>query len=304
MADMDFLSDILNTINLTSSVYFEKRFYGNWGMSMDKSPFGQFHCVTRGSCTLKINSKDEIILLSTGDVVMFPFGHAHLIADSAECNIVNGKNVYEAHLAKQDIFTQGDEKTTLICGHFEFEKNFPHPLIKSLPDMILIRSDNHASNIMIDIVKEISLENSQKSPGYQSVIHKLAEILFIKVLRHYAIVSNQKIEFLKVFNDKGISEVLNKLHNKPDHDWNLDLLAKISGNSRTSFINKFKKITGLTPIQYLTNWRLLKARNMIKSTDIPLSNVGREVGYNSEVSFSRAFKRQFNTTPGRIRKST
>ena len=300
---MDFLSDILNTINLTSSVYFEKRFYGNWGMRMEKSPYGQFHCVTRGNCILKINSKDETILLSNGDIVMFPFGHPHIIAESEECNIVNGKKIYEAHLAEQDIFTQGDERTSLICGHFEFDKSFPHPLIKSLPDMILIRSDNHGSNIMIDIVKEISLETSQKSPGYQSVIHKLAEVLFIKILRHYALASNQEFEFLNVFNDKGISEVLNTLHNKPDHDWNLDQLAKKSGKSRTSFINKFKKITGLTPIQYLTSWRLLKARKMIKTTDFPISTVGKKVGYNSEVSFSRAFKRQFNTTPGRIRKS-
>ena len=298
---MDFLSDILRTINLNSAVYFEKSFCGKWGMRMRKGPFGQFHAVTRGSCTLKIENTEKTILLSAGDIVLFPFGNPHTISDSSRSNIIDGSNVYSAHLEGIEIFSKGDEQAALICGHFEFDSGFVHPFVESLPDFIYIKANDPFSKLIMNLVREISEENERQVPGYKAIILRLAEVLFIQIVRCYAITCEHKIGFLNVLSDKKISKTLDLIHANPEKNWNIDSLVKESGLSRTSFINKFSELVGLTPIQYLSNWRLLKGRQLVELTSLSIVEIGEKVGYNSEVSFSRAFRRQFDIPPGKAR---
>ncbi len=298
---MDYLSDILKTISLNSAIYFEKSFCGSWGMKMEQSPYGQFHAVTSGSCLLKLEDKEQTTLLSAGDIIFFPFGRPHSVSDPTGTTIINGHEVYDAHQEGREIFSDGVEQASLICGHFEFDRTLVHPFIESLSDFIYIRANDPFSKLIMNFVREISQENERQVPGHRAVIRKLAEILFIQIVRSYALNSEQDISFLKVLSDRNISRALDLIHAAPEKNWNIDSLVKESGLSRTSFINKFSKLVGLTPIQYLSSWRLLKGKQLIESTALPIFEIGEKVGYNSEVSFSRAFKRHFNISPGKAR---
>ncbi len=60
---------------------------------------------------------------------------------------------------------------------------------------------------------------------------------------------------------------------------------------------------GVTPMTYLTQWRMLAAREMLKSPDRSMAEVADHVGYRSEAAFSRAFKRQFAQSPGAFRRA-
>ena len=73
--------------------------------------------------------------------------------------------------------------------------------------------------------------------------------------------------------------------------------------SRSSFAVRFKKLVGITPMSYVTNWRMNKARELIKNKHLPLIEIAENVGYSSEASFNRAFKKQFKLNPGAMRRS-
>ena len=73
--------------------------------------------------------------------------------------------------------------------------------------------------------------------------------------------------------------------------------------SRSAFSSRFKELVGLAPMEYTTNWRMQKAYQMLKDTDLPLWTIARQIGYVSEPAFNRAFKRQFNQNPGAMRRS-
>lgn len=80
-------------------------------------------------------------------------------------------------------------------------------------------------------------------------------------------------------------------------------LAKIATMSRSVFSSKFHNMVGEPPIEYLARWRMFKAREMLLETTMPIPLISEKVGYGSEFSFSRAFKKMTGSTPGAVRKS-
>jgi AraC-like DNA-binding protein len=71
--------------------------------------------------------------------------------------------------------------------------------------------------------------------------------------------------------------------------------------SRSAFSARFTALVGQSPKQYLTMWRMQLAQTMLRDTPHSLSTIADRLGYQSEPAFSRAFKRVFGTSPGRMR---
>ena len=199
------------------------------------------------------------------------------------------------------MFNEGMEKANLICGHYSFDKDYPHPFVEGLSDYIFIRGNSLASEDITKTIRSISSEIKSLRPGSEALISKLAEVLFIQIIRTFINSKNEGPDYFIALNDENISKVLNALHGKIEHEWGLEELAKISGLSRTGFINKFNELVGNTPIQYLTKIRMLKAKDLLENTSLGLFEISSKVGYSSEASFSRAFKKEFSQNPGQVR---
>ncbi|MDA7947265.1 MAG: AraC family transcriptional regulator [Hyphomicrobiaceae bacterium] len=82
------------------------------------------------------------------------------------------------------------------------------------------------------------------------------------------------------------------------------MMANVAGMSRTSFSERFTSLMGVTPLGYVTQWRMQIARRNLIETDAPLMRIAESIGYGSEAAFNRAFKRQFNATPGEMRRAS
>ena len=68
--------------------------------------------------------------------------------------------------------------------------------------------------------------------------------------------------------------------------------------SRTAFAVTFKERVGLSPMHYLTRWRIMQAADRLTSTRQSLAEIGLALGYESEKSFGTAFKRAMNCLSG------
>ena len=75
------------------------------------------------------------------------------------------------------------------------------------------------------------------------------------------------------------------------------------GLSRSALSAKFTQLVGRAPLHYLADVRLTKAAALLRTQPVTLIEVAQSVGYDSEVAFSKAFKRRFGMAPGVYRRT-
>lgn len=298
----DPLSEILRLIRLKGCVYFQSDFSAPWGMEMGAGPYAQYHVVVRGQCWLLMNGERH--LLATGDVVLLPQGDAHALVNDPATETLPGIEVLTAIQSGQPPFQDGDATARLLCGHFEFDRMMNHPFVKDLPRLIHIKGmDGGQPNWLEAMTPMLVGEAGAEKPGADTIVERLAEVLLILVLRSYLNDQSGKQGFLAALGDQRISAALKYIHNRSDRDMTLADVAKAVGMSRSGLAVRFRELVGDTPMNYLTNWRMLKAKEFLRLADLPLMEVAERVGYTSEAAFSRAFKREHNQSPSAFRRA-
>jgi len=101
--------------------------------------------------------------------------------------------------------------------------------------------------------------------------------------------------------DPGVGRVLAAIHLNPAHNWTVASLARIMGASRSSFAERFQEIVGDSPARYVARLRMHEARRWLAADRLKVSAVAHKLGYDSEASFSRAFKRIIGVAPSQVR---
>lgn len=299
---MDVLSDVLQLVRLQGTVYFQSDFSAPWGMQMEAVPVAQFHIVVRGNCWLHMADLTHPLALSGGDMVMFPYGAAHWLTGQPEKVGVAGQAVLAA-IQQNDPLFQGEEIcTTLVCGHFAYDRQIRHPLLRDLPDFIHIRGAEQLDRDWLDTAVSLIIhESARHRPGSRVIIDRLADVLFIQIVRSYLRQQSQQNNFLFALSDSEIGSALQLIHDAPEVSWTLAGIALQVGLSRTAFANRFRDLVGMTPMRYITGWRMQLARRLLQESDLPLAAIAHRVGYASEAAFSRAFRREFAQNPGAAR---
>lgn len=299
---MDILSDVLSKVKLSSVVYFKSNFSEPWGMEIPKGPFAQFHIVTKGQCVLR--TKYKSMQLFAGDIVVFPLGASHWLANNEKSKLHQGQNVVASILSGKSLFEGNQLSATLVCGHFEFDRNLDHPFIKELPSIIHIDDTDLKQFSWLKNITDLVIEEAGKEQsGSGIIINKLGEILFVHTLRAFIEKNKSKTGFIAAIQDERISKVIKEIHSFVQRNWNLEQLAQIAGMSRTSFTNRFKSLTGETPFNYITQWRLLIAQELLEESSLSVGEIAEQVGYQSEAAFNRVFKKKVSQTPLKFRQS-
>jgi AraC-like DNA-binding protein len=113
----------------------------------------------------------------------------------------------------------------------------------------------------------------------------------------------QETGWLAGARDPSLARALALLHRDPARQWSVDGLAKEVGLSRTRLAERFRHFLGMSPIAYLTDWRMRLGSEALQRTEKSVLEVALDVGYNSEAAFNRAFKRAYNTPPAQFRRT-
>jgi transcriptional regulator GlxA family with amidase domain len=141
--------------------------------------------------------------------------------------------------------------------------------------------------------------------GASAMLARLSEVVFIEtVRRHIHALPETETGWLAGARDPGVGRVLYLFHQRPAHPWTMPEVAKEIGVSRSVLAERFRHFLGQPPIAYLTNWRLQLGARALTSSDRSVAEIASEVGYETEASFNRAFKRHFHLPPARYRKSS
>lgn len=300
---MDALSDILRMLRIHSSVYFRSEFKSPWGMDVSRSPFAQFHMIVRGNCWLQVEGSEKPAILSGGDIVLFPHGAPHWLADHPDSPRLPGPEVVQAVCSGEAVFQEGESSTTIICGHFEYDNSFDHPFLKALPEMIFVSNTEPWMYSWMEMATHVLIQEIDSGlPGAEVVVERLAESLLVQILRLYIQQTQPNSGFWAALSDSRMNTALKLMHTQPETNWTLDSLARHVGMSRSGFAAQFKQMVGQAPMEYLTRWRMYKARDLLHNKQLSLLDIAENVGYLSEAAFNRAFKRTFDLNPGVMRK--
>ncbi len=296
------ISDIMKYMQLTGCVYFQRDFCGPWAMRMADTGFAQFHVITSGACVVETDGKTHDI--GTGDVLFFPHGAAHVLADQSGREPVEGPEYMQALAGDAPMFTQGPSPTRMICGHFAYRAKGTHPLLDELPEMVHITaSEMGASSPTTTLLHLIMDELTDKEPGFEMSVERLAEVLLLQVLRVYYRAQSSPKGFFAGLRDSRLSRAIARIHADYGGPLTLADLAESAAMSRTAFALRFSMVVRMTPIDYLQRWRMLVAQDLLATTAWSISEIAEQVGYGSDIAFSRAYKRRFGKPPSMGRHS-
>ena len=293
---MNGINQLLDSLKIEANVYHNGKFCGNWAVNTSGSHRMSFHIVTQGQCFFKLNS--ENIELFEGDAVFLPSDAQHRLSNNMNLNIP--ENSIKS-FAMTDLI---DEPTTgLVCGDFNHNHAIFEKLIKQMPEMLVVRrNENNAITKLIDLM----LEESRGSNQHTNVLlNRLSECLFYLLVR-----DNVDIDHgvFAAFAHPQLSKSMELIHTnfKEKNDvqkqrFSLEDLASASAMSRSSFATVFKEIVGQTPVDYQTQWLISQAYRWLADEGVSTLEAAIRCGYESESSFSKAFKRIIGVGPGKIR---
>ena len=300
---MDLLSDILERIRLKAVIYpkialTEK----SWGIEVNKDDSSQFWRLLKGTCYLKVHG-ETAIRMNEGEIFFIPHGASHQISGNPKNKCVPAAEYGKALRNGTPLFKGDDEETVLMGGHFEIDPSFKHPFIQSLPTLMHITKMQSElcfwlNNVAVFLNEEISNEKA----GRKVILGRLADIIFILIIRAYVDQENIGQGFLMALKDERIGNSLKSMHEFPDKEWTIEQLATKAGMSRSLYCKAFKNAVGETPMGYLTNWRIIKAKERLSASKENISEVASKVGYQSEAAFNRLFKAKVGVTPANYRK--
>jgi len=136
------------------------------------------------------------------------------------------------------------------------------------------------------------------------VIDRLVDALFIQALRAFCAKQGANgAGWFAGLVDKRLEKAIRAAHADLAHSWTVEELASVAGLSRSSFAASFKAVIGQAPLEYLTGWRMYRAKVLLASSAESLARIALLVGYDNEVSLSRTFRQRFGMPPGKWRQS-
>jgi AraC-like DNA-binding protein len=304
----DPLGEALHFLRLTGAFYCRTELGAPCGLMMP--PMGDslsFHAVIRGHCDLTVDGHDTV-RLDVGDVALVPHGRGHQLSTQVGVSTPSILDLPHDYLSDRYAVLRhgvdGGERVVLICGAVQFEHPAAGNLIGVLPGVIHVRDDGPTSSSGIRAVLDLmGSEARELRAGGETIVTRLCDIVVIQAIRSWLEHDPQaRTGWLGALRDEQIGRAIAAIHRDPGGDWTVASLAAVALMSRSAFAARFTELLGEPALQYVTRWRMAIAVDRLNDHHTSIAQVAAIVGYESEASFSRAFKRTVGYPPSQARR--
>lgn len=237
---------------------------------------------------------EESITLEVGDFALVPMAREFAVCST-------GRNPGDRHesvpvATGPDMFRVGDPAATpnvrMVVGYGRFGSEDAELLTSALPVCVHIRANDRLTTLLSLLVEESRARRTVRDV----VLTRLLEVLLIEALRE---VGNPSASpgLLRGLADERLAVALRLMHERPSEDWTVTRLAREAALSRSVFFERFREAVGSTPIDYLTHWRMLLAKDLLRRNSATVAETAQRVGYGSASTFSAAFSRHVGVPP-------
>jgi AraC-like DNA-binding protein len=322
----DTLSDVLRSVRLRGAVFYCVSYGDEWAVGAPSSKeiadvvvpgaehVMEYHVITKGNGWAAIAGEPPV-RLAAGDVVMFPHGDAHVLSSAPGLEPARTdpqwfrdtrdvpkpmpmaiKSLTEMSVGPTDL------PINLACGFLGLDLRPFNPLIASLPRILHVPAAGDGAWISQVMLQAVEASQS-KRPGGDAVLDRISEMMFIDAVRRYVErLPETSAGWLAGLRDRHVGKALALIHENPAHAWTVEELADRIALSRSAFYERFTALVGQPPMQYLANWRMQAAANLLRQSGASIASIALEVGYESEAAFARAFKRLVGSPPAAWRR--
>jgi AraC-like DNA-binding protein len=312
------LSDVLRTVRLTGALFFPLETSSPW---VDEMPAASvfkdtvlpgvqhivsYHIVMCGGCWAALLDRPAV-RLEAGDILVVPHGHPYVMSSAPDLRSEAPADWVLSFFRQMATGNAppvvvegggGPERADLVCGFLGCDLRPFNPVLDALPPWVHLRPPAVAQSRLRHLVEFALVESRQRRSGAACVLLRLSEVLFVEVVRHYLDeLAAGQTGWLAGLRDPIVGRSLALLHNRPAESWTLERLAREIGVSRSVLAERFTHVVGQPPMQYLARWRMQLAARLLSDGSAKVAAVAIEVGYDSESSFSRAFKKMVGISP-------
>ncbi len=312
----DLLTEILLGLRLDGVEYGRCVMHKPWAIAFPAQRSARFHFVASGGCWLRTPTRDWV-RLNPGDAVLVPRGSAHVLASAPEVPAVDiaslgrvpvSDNIYLVdgqrapgmqQVAALDVATPAD---VMFCGTMRFNLDPLHPLIAMMPEVMLAgelaQRDPTVPALLEAMEREVSLDRI----GACGIMARLADVLAASIIRAWVECGcSTSSGWVAAVRCPRIGKVIAAIHADPERDWTVPMLADLMGASRSRFAEAFTRTMGESPAKYVAKIKMFQARRWIADDGMRIAVAADRLGYDSEASFSRAFKRIIGHAPSASR---
>ncbi len=263
---MDQLAPLLSQISLSAESFFSGELCQL--VTFDKVA-GHIHILRSGQVSITVGNRTPQII-DKPSVIFFPRSCLH------------------------ELLPLEGSVNELLCAYVDLGAKVGSPLALSLPEVIVLPIDDTSPlGPTLDLLFK---EAFAETIGRQAALDRLIEYFLIQVLRHVIEIGELQSGIFAALADSRLKHAVTAMHERPSHPWTLDELADVSGMSRARFAVNFKQAVGITPLDYLTDWRMSVAQNLLKQGR-PIKSVAAAVGYQSQAALARVFARRVGYAP-------
>lgn len=326
----DPLSDVLRSVRLRGAVFYYVSYRDDWvaeappareiapAVMPGAEHVIEYHMMAKGDAWAATGGVSPV-RLAAGDIVMFPGGDAHTMSsapgmratpDSAEWIFQTRNNPKPIALAYHDgVLRPGaavpvnEARNIVVCGFIGCDLRPFNPLIASLPRLLHLPA-GAVGDWVRGVLDQAVVESRERRAGSDVVLERVSEMVFVDVARRYLEnLPDSASGWLAGLRDRHVGRALSAIHQEPARDWTLEDLGGAAGLSRSALHERFVRFVGQPPMQYLTNWRMQVAANLLRASHAPVAAIALDAGYESEAAFSRAFKRTMGLPPAAWRRA-
>ena len=276
---------------------------GNWAVDFPAYEGFTLNVVQKGECWLSLKDTRQRVRLRAGD--------CFLLTGEREFTLATNLTLVKRFRA-EEIFSQAEQGIARCNGGgdffvlgiiFRFQGHLSSVLLARMPALIHVDGGSDHAAVLRGSLDRFSAEMRTGGVGRALILSHLAPIMLLQTLRFYLASSPKEENWLVALTHPGLVKVLETMQTDFKRDWSLEQLANVANMSRSGFALTFKRKIGVSPMVYLTNWRMQIACDLLEAGAQNLASIASEVGYGSESAFSNVFAKTIKCRPGNYRKS-
>jgi len=296
---MDSISAVLSLLKPKNHMFRGLVVGGAWSLNFPATQSVRCYALLSGDCWLVVDSVADPIRLTRGDCFLLTRRQSfRLASDPNEPSVEMAALL--SHTLEGGVLTyNGGGDVSGLGGFFEFEGPQAGMLLSRLPAVVHVRNASSKASLIASM-QLMMQELREPQAGALLVAQHLAQMMLVLAVRTaLAEAPNEGLGWISALADRQLGAAMNAIHDDPRQPWTLISLARLANMSRSAFAVKFKETVGTTPMEYLQRWRMMLAVDKLMNSNDPISVIGMSVGYESDSSFSTAFKRVMGCSPGR-----
>jgi AraC-like DNA-binding protein len=314
LAGPDTLTQILLGLRLDGVEYGRCIMRAPWAVAFPAQRAARFHFVGSGGCWLRTAGTDWV-RLKPGDAVLLPHGSFHVLASAPDVPAVDIDSLSRVPVSDNIYLVGGPPATSgsptvdgaapadvMFCGALRFNLDPLHPLIAMMP-AVMLTGDLAAKDATVPALLEaMEREVALDRIGACGILARLADALAASIIRAWVECGcSDSTGWVAAVRCPRIGKVIAAIHAEPERDWSVPALAGVMGASRSSFADAFTRTMGESPAKYVAKVKMFQARRWIAQDGMRVATAADRLGYESEASFSRAFKRVIGHAPSAAR---